>query len=747
MPRSKPRSDRRDAGERGGALLLCIVLVLASTTLAAVDLPGTQPSDGSGDPAFPPFQDGSKPGVLDSPDNCGCHENYRDAGEQIYEPYDSWAGSMMAHAARDPLFWASVDIANQDDRDRLGDIGVGDLCIRCHVPKGWYEGRSDCETAWGEDFDGSCLDGDLDKSGNDFEGVQCHFCHRMYDASQPPAGEFSDPAAPYDENAEIYLTTTPKIMRGPYSDSQPPGRHDFAFSELHRKSAFCGQCHNVTNPALNRRDPATGADLGYAMPVERTYREWEQSEYGRPDSADFAECQSCHMPPPDHDSDGTIDDGFACGNPPGPRGENTALEGPIWTHFFRGGGTFMLEVLKGEYGAALGRTEAFDAAIEQSRRLLEQETALLDLAVPDSVQPGASLAADVRVTNRTGHKLPTGYPEGRRLWIRTRSGPDVDGDGVLQDGEVTYESGAYDASTGKLTEDADLKLYQIEVGIWNELGTGECDILDGAGNKMFHFVLNDCIKSDNRIPPKGFTPDDETEVVAYTYPENPDLPGTLAHWDDTSYDIPVPADASAPILVDVAVLYQTTSDKFVDFLQRENRSTCDPFDSGCDPTVADTRPNRGEKMYDLWMAYGRSAPVEIARAIQQVPLDTGATGAPGEASNPTSAGAPLLVSGYDPATGNLTVTYEPACDAHDHTIYWGPLDQVGSYAWSGAECYVGATGTATFAPGAGAFFFVIVGNDHAVEGSYGLDSAGLQRPEDSGTSGCDLPRDLAVTCE
>ena len=27
------------------------------------------------------------------------------------------------------------------------------------------------------------------------------------------------------------------------------------------------------------------------------------------------------------------------------------------------------------------------------------------------------MVVDVKVTNLTGHKLPTGYPEGRRMWI------------------------------------------------------------------------------------------------------------------------------------------------------------------------------------------------------------------------------------------------------------------------------------------------------------------------------------------
>src|SRR5687768_14636198 len=165
---------------------------------AGVLLPGTQPSDGSGDPAFPPFRNGADPGTLERVGVCdNCHSDYALDTEPSYEPWDSWAGSMMSQASRDPLFWAALDVANQDDTDVLGDVGIGDTCLRCHVPKAWYEGRSSCTTPWGQEFDGSCLLGPANARDNDYDGITCHFCHRMYDASDPPPGQFLDPAAPY----------------------------------------------------------------------------------------------------------------------------------------------------------------------------------------------------------------------------------------------------------------------------------------------------------------------------------------------------------------------------------------------------------------------------------------------------------------------------------------------------------------------------------------------------------------------
>ena len=95
----------------------------------------------------------------------------------------------------------------------------------------------------------------------------------------------------------------------------------------------------------------------------------------------------------------------------------------------------------------------------------------------------------------------------------------------------------------------------------------------------------------------------------------------------------------------------------------------------------------------------------------------------------------------------VDVTYTPACDATEHTVYYGDIDSLPAY--GGAVCGVGTSGNASFDPGAGPAFYVVVGNDGAVEGPYGLGLIGgapMQRPEDVGTSGCDIPQDLTNTC-
>ena len=82
-----------------------LVLLLASTgTWAAetvptdVQMPGTQPEDGIN---------------VESVSKCdNCHGNFVSPSTPLEEPWFNWAGSMMAHASRDPIFWATMAVGD-----------------------------------------------------------------------------------------------------------------------------------------------------------------------------------------------------------------------------------------------------------------------------------------------------------------------------------------------------------------------------------------------------------------------------------------------------------------------------------------------------------------------------------------------------------------------------------------------------------------------------------------------------------
>ena len=114
---------------------------------------------------------------------------------------------------------------------------------------------------------------------------------------------------------------------------------------------------------------------------------------------------------------------------------------------------------------------------------------------------------------------------------------------------------------------------------------------------------------------------------------------------------------------------------------------------------------------------------------------------PGEATG--------LWVGKEPATGVLSLSYVPACGAPDHHVVVGALDAVGVYGYTGQSCGIGNDGVVpSFDPGPGSSFFLVVADDAAgVEGSYGRDAAGNERPESFVEPFCLFAQDLSRRCD
>jgi len=196
--------------------LITAQLVLAADTVPTdVQLPGTQPTEISN---------------LESPDKCdNCHGGYNSS----VEPAHNWRGSMMSHAGRDPIFWATLAVAEQDFD------GVGDLCIRCHSTAGWLAGRS-------TPTDGSGL------AAGDSDGVECDFCHKLTNPDDSEhIGQMTAPFIANDSAEGYYGSGMSSIWGGsdklgPYDNAD--ARHQFMQSKFHRDPDFCGTCHDVSNP-------------------------------------------------------------------------------------------------------------------------------------------------------------------------------------------------------------------------------------------------------------------------------------------------------------------------------------------------------------------------------------------------------------------------------------------------------------------------------------------------------------------
>ncbi|MFN8542942.1 MAG: hypothetical protein U0807_01825 [Candidatus Binatia bacterium] len=572
----------------------------------------------------------------------GCHGDY-DSAHDI-EPWPTWAGSMMAQASRDPLFWAALDVANNDVP------GVGEWCLRCHVPDGWLAGRS--EPPGGTD-DGCGLLGEVDDRNSDFEGVACHFCHRMMHNPAPPPGQ----SAFYLENAQFWLDDTNCAGQGepcrraqfdyPSGGPDTPPPHAWAPSAYHESSDLCGNCHNVTNPALDLL--VGGIDQGIRFPIERTYREWLLSDFASA-GPDFAACQSCHVP------DTTLDPVYACAF----QTNNRAAD--MGVHQFAGGNAWVPEVLRLTY-PALGLDTELTATRAAALDLLQNRSATVEILPPAFAPPGGTANVSVTVTNRTGHKLPTGYPEGRRMWLHVEARDATNA--------LVWESGAYDGATGVLTRDPQAKVYEAKQGVWN-VGTSRCEV-DGGGMDLFHFAKNDCVALDNRIPPQGFLggADVETAPVGHVYPEA--SPGKLANWDVTSYAIPIPGTAVSPLTIRATLRYQTTSKEYVDFL--DDQATTHGFPNDClDRSTGPLGKTRARFLKDLWTTHGRAAPVDlgVATGTTQVrAVDPFACYKAGPSKGSTKFVAPAgglgLANAYDTATFDVKKPRDLCAPADDGT--------------------------------------------------------------------------------
>jgi hypothetical protein len=466
---------------------------------------------------------------------------------------------MMGQAGRDPLMWAALYIANIDAPN------AGEYCLRCHTPKGWLEGRS-------HPPDGSAL-----QPGDIQNGVTCGLCHRMVDPLPSTMDEaaaidqtirngLANPIPPGFVGSAAMIVDPNDRRRGPFSFGLALPYHSAYQTDFLRqtgdavtRSRMCGTCHNVYNPVLSwdagrnqfwpntMNTPAPSLAQDQLFPIETTFDEWLYSDFARggvyapqfarlkPDGI-VRTCQDCHML---RSIGKAADDAF------NPVNRDCQTSGCLPEHIFVGGNTWVPQLLQDPAWRlnAQGESAYLDQTISQAQRMLRL-AAGLDLTIVDN---GSSKTATLRVTNRSGHKLPTGYPEGRQMWLNVKAYDAED--------QLIYESGAYNTLTGQLIRDADIKVYEAKQGITPQLAA----LLPQSAGESFHFVLNNTVEKDNRIPPQGYT------QALYDRPGLRPVGATYAdgqNWDETVYSLPPETQR-----VLVALYYQTASKEYIDFLR------------------------------------------------------------------------------------------------------------------------------------------------------------------------------------
>jgi hypothetical protein len=230
-----------------------------------------------------------------------------------------------------------------------------------------------------------------------------------------------------------------------------------------------------------------------------------------------------------------------------PVNRDCAGNGCLPEHGLAGGNTWTPQLLQDTRWRLHSAADAayLNGTILRARDML-QKAAVISVTLTTA---GPNKQAVVRVVNQTGHKLPTGYPEGRRLWLNLKA--------FDENGALVYESGAYNPATGVLTQDAALKVYEAKQGLTPELAA-----LTGLpAGESFHFVLNNTIIKDNRIPPRGYTQAAFSAVGLRPEP-NPAMYANGQYWDDTTYTLP-----GSTARVTATLYYQTASKEYIDFLR------------------------------------------------------------------------------------------------------------------------------------------------------------------------------------
>ncbi len=388
-----------------------------------------------------------------------------------------------------------------------------------------------------------------------------------------------------------------------------------------KSSEFCGSCHDVTMNIMNKGTPGW-----------RTYTEWKYSSFG----SNGTRCQDCHMPTMKHEYTDAAPvslnpDPVLAGWYPYAKDRNPY--GGTSFHKFAGANRdlpMMMKVLYPEIdlelvGAPTGhdplifpgmfsdRGPMWDRAMRNSEISLRDGVSVQITEGPTYVSGAGNNAlwrVKVKVTNNTGHKVPSGFGDGRRMWISL----------VVKsaNGTIRYQSGNYNPATATLSNSASTTTLTraqtnvIDSTVANtvmiyEKRTGTANA-GGGTFRMSPSLLNEKILFDNRIPPAGFTGADYslngagfwnytgTELAA-TPVEDPTRYPDGQNFDEVTYIFNAPQTANLSARAELN--YQSQSREFMEYL-KDTINAFGPLDKGPRP---EGPPNPMAANYPLTPTY------------------------------------------------------------------------------------------------------------------------------------------------
>ncbi|MCC7109749.1 MAG: hypothetical protein IT382_10700 [Deltaproteobacteria bacterium] len=487
-----------------------------------------------------------------------CHSNddaataMRDEAEREIAPFNLWQSTMMANAARDPL-WRAV-VSAEIAQTPAAQEAIEAKCMRCHAPM-----ASEAAHARGlEPRLSDLVDDSRDLQQLASDGVSCSLCHQIERDNLGTEESFTGGFTVGEE----------RLIYGPHEDPAPGPMQmhvDYTptFAPHVLQANLCATCHNLTTHAL---EPDGTAVEGAAFPEQATYLEWLNSSYNNEvDLEGGTSCQGCHMPTTSED--GELIRTRIARSPPG--GDfNIAAREPFGRHAFAGANMLMAELFKNERATLNPQApdEAFDATRELARHRLQELTASLE--VSGVSRELGSLSFDVTVRSQAGHRLPTGFPS-RRAWLRVVV--------TSAAGRVLFSSGEYDArgrivdQTGAILDvekaGGPFEPHRAQIARHDEVQIYEAVMGDKSGARTGGVLRAVSHLKDNRILPLGHRADHEN--VAITGPKGVDDDGDFAAGTDTTrYLIDTGLDGAAR--VEVMLVYQTLGGRFaMDLFQND----------------------------------------------------------------------------------------------------------------------------------------------------------------------------------
>ncbi len=469
------------------------------------------------------------PALFISSDRCqACHNGLVTSRGEDVSIGSNWRASMMANAARDPYWQASIR------RETLANPKIAAAaeheCAGCHMPMARYQAKA--EGRMGQVFAHlPVVPGAGPAAALAVDGVSCTVCHQIRkdnfgQRESFTAGFLVDNSAPWGSRKIFGPYDVDKGRQRVMSSSSRflPEKADHI-----RDSELCATCHTLFTHAFDAQGEVVG-ELAEQVP----YLEWRHSDY----SGEMS-CQSCHMP--------AVQGETAISSTLGQPRRDVAR------HVFLGGNFFVPGLLNSHRDAlgVVAEPLEMESAVARTKSHLESSSA--ELAIRGAAVEAGVLRAEVGIENLAGHKLPTAYPS-RRAWVHFT---------VLdRDGAPVFESGRLnaDGSIAGNDNDADGSRFEphyAEIGDPDQVQIYE-PILGAPGDKVTTVLLAAThYLKDNRLLPLGFdkaTADDPVAVRGGAREDEDFKAGS----DKVRYAVSL-GQAEGPFTVRAELLYQTLS--------------------------------------------------------------------------------------------------------------------------------------------------------------------------------------------